>query len=483
MFKFLKEKIKSAVASFSKKAEEAEELRKEDIEEAETEVKEEKPEQIKEEKKPKKEEKAKEKTKKEEAPQGKKEKAEEKPKGGSIEEPKAEEKNSEEAPQAEKEEMKTEASKKESHEREAAPAKEEINEKFEKKEEKAEKKKEDSEKEKQKKFLGIFKRKERKEKKEDLKEEKEEKLAEKVEKSEDNKEKAEKEKKGFLKKLRIIKKSLSEEKFEKLFWDFELALLENNVAVEAIEKIKSDLKAELVDSDSIKGNIEDIILETLRKSISELFATEKISLLDFIRKKKPFVILFVGVNGSGKTTTLAKITKFLQDNNFSCVIAACDTFRAAAIQQLEEHASKLGVKVIKHDYGSDAAAVAFDAIKHAESRNKDVVLIDSAGRSHSNSNLMEELKKLVRVAKPDLTIFVGDSLTGNDMIEQAKSFNEEIGFDAIVLSKADIDEKGGAAISISYVTKKPILYLGVGQGYEDLKEFDKAVVMESLGLT
>ena len=163
------------------------------------------------------------------------------------------------------------------------------------------------------------------------------------------------------------------------------------------------------------------------------------------------------------------------------VLAAADTFRAAAIDQLQLHADKLKVKLIKHDYGSDPAAVAFDAVKHAQSTDKDVVLIDTAGRIHSNINLMEELSKIIRVAKPDLKIFVGESITGNDCTEQAKKFDDAVGIDGIILSKADVDDKGGAAISVSYVTKKPILYLGIGQEYDDLEFFKKESILQSIG--
>ena len=220
----------------------------------------------------------------------------------------------------------------------------------------------------------------------------------------------------------------------------------------------------------------------MRDSITGLFDVGKIDLLSRIKSKKPFVIVFVGVNGSGKTTTIAKMARFCQKNNLSVVIAAGDTFRAAAIDQLEVHAKNLGIKMIKQDYGSDSAAVAFDAIKHAEATGRDVVLVDTAGRLHSNVNLMDEMKKIIRVAKPDIVLFVGESITGNDCVEQAKKFNEAIGIDGIVLAKADVDEKGGAAISVSYVTKKPILYLGTGQGYDDLAEFDSRIVIDGLGL-
>ena len=200
------------------------------------------------------------------------------------------------------------------------------------------------------------------------------------------------------------------------------------------------------------------------------------------KKGKPYVIAFFGINGSGKTTSIAKLASMLKEKNISCVLAAGDTFRAASIEQLQLHADKVGVKLIRHTYGSDPAAVAFDAIKHAKAKGIDAVLIDTAGRMHSNQNLIDEMKKIIRVAKPDLKIFVGESITGNDCVEQAKTFNEAVGIDGIILAKADIDEKGGAAVSVSYITKKPILYLGVGQEYDDLQEFEPEVVVKGLGL-
>ena len=319
---------------------------------------------------------------------------------------------------------------------------------------------------------------EKKEKEEEIK-----KIEKEIE--EPKKEEQETEKKGFFNSIKeiISTKKINKEQFEKLFWDLEVALLENNVAVEVIEKIKDDLIQEIVEKPLPRGKIEEKISNTLTTSIKQILNVDSFNLLEKIKGKKPYVICFVGINGSGKTTSLAKITKLLLNNKISVVLAAADTFRAASIEQLQLHADKLKVKLIKHNYGSDPAAVAFDAVKYAKSKAIDVVLIDTAGRIHSNINLQDEMKKIVRVAKPDLKLFVGESITGNDCVEQAKRFNEAIGIDGIILSKADIDEKGGAALSVSYVTQKPILYIGTGQEYKDIKEFDPGVIMDSLGIS
>jgi fused signal recognition particle receptor len=291
------------------------------------------------------------------------------------------------------------------------------------------------------------------------------------------------ERKGFFSKITetFTKINLSEDKFEELFWELEVMLLENNVAVEVIQKIKDDLKAELMSDKISRKNVDEIIRDSLKKSLEEILDIKGFNIEDRIKNKKPYVIAVIGVNGSGKTTTIAKLCYLLKKKGFSVVLAAADTFRAAAIQQLEHHAEKLDVKMIKHDYNSDPAAVAFDAIKHAEAKKIDVVVIDTAGRLHSNDNLMNELKKLIKVNKPDLKLFVGESITGNDCVEQAKVYDEIIGIDAIILSKADVDEKGGAALSISYVTKKPVLFIGTGQTYDDLKQFNRKEIMEGLG--
>jgi fused signal recognition particle receptor len=289
--------------------------------------------------------------------------------------------------------------------------------------------------------------------------------------------------KSFFAKIKqtITTKTISADKFENLFWDLEVALLENNVSVEVIERIKDDLRGELVNK-PLPRDVPKKIMETLKGTLKDILSIKKIDILQQVDAKKPFIIAFFGINGAGKTTSIAKLAKYFQKNNHSVVLAACDTFRAAAIQQLEEHADKLGVKIIKHDYGSDAAAVAFDAVRYAEKNKVDVVLIDTAGRLHSNTNLMLELEKILRVTKPDLNIFVGESITGNDCIEQARKFNELVDLDGVILTKADVDEKGGAPLSIAYTIKKPILFLGMGQEYKDLEEFDADVILARLGL-
>ncbi|MFP4645891.1 MAG: signal recognition particle-docking protein FtsY [Candidatus Woesearchaeota archaeon] len=291
-------------------------------------------------------------------------------------------------------------------------------------------------------------------------------------------------KKGFFSKLKnsVTKFQLTEEKFEELFWEFELALLENNVAMEVIEKIKSDMREKLTQENISRRGIDDLILSILKESLEDILDVEPIDIIKRAQEKKPFIITIVGVNGSGKTTTIGKLIRLFQKNDLSVVVAAADTFRAAAIQQLEQHTTKLGVTLIKQEYNSDAAAVAYDAVKHATAKGVDVVLIDTAGRLQSNRNLMDELAKVVRVNNPDFNLFVGEAITGNDCVEQAVQFNNAVGIDGIVLSKADIDDKGGAAISVSYVTKKPILYLGVGQDYDDLELFSKERILERLGL-
>ena len=303
---------------------------------------------------------------------------------------------------------------------------------------------------------------------------------------EESKEEVGLEKRGIFGKIKksLSTKKISETKFDELFSELEMALLENNVALDVIDKIKKDLKEDLVDKLIKRDEVSSKVLDSLRESIESLFDIEGVDVVKEIKKKteKPYVVCFVGVNGSGKTTTIAKVADYLKKNKLSVLMVAGDTWRAASIQQLEEHGKNLDVRVIKHNYGSDPAAVAFDGIKAAKSNNVDVVLIDTAGRQHSNKDLMRELEKIIRVSKPDLNIFVGESITGNDCVLQAKQFGEVVDLGGVVLTKAYVDEKGGAAVSVGYVTGKPILFLGRGQEYGDLEVFNKKDIMDSLGI-
>ena len=273
-------------------------------------------------------------------------------------------------------------------------------------------------------------------------------------------------------------KELSEKNLADAVWELQMVLIQNDVAVEVAEHICDLTKQKLLGSRTGRlGNISKFFKTAILDSILEVLTPEHpVDPIEFATEKKqkgePTTILFVGVNGTGKTTTLAKLASVFKDKGFTVVIAAGDTFRAGSIEQLEKHAEKLEIRVIKQDYGSDAAAIAYDAIAHAKARHIDIVLIDSAGRMQSNKNLLEEMKKIVRVAEPDLKIFVGDALAGNDALSQAKEFHKAIGIDGAILTKVDADPSGGAALSIAFVTGRPVIYVGVGQTYDDLRKFD-----------
>lgn len=277
----------------------------------------------------------------------------------------------------------------------------------------------------------------------------------------------------------FVKKTLSDDKIDTALHELNLLLISNDVAAETADvlcnSIKDSLRGEQIGRLSSK---QKYLFEILKEVITNILTPDQeISLLDEIKKKKannlPYIMVFLGVNGTGKTTTIAKIAHYLKKNNISSVAAASDTFRAAAIEQLTYHMERVGIRVIKHSYNSDPASVAYDAIQHATAKGIDVVLVDTAGRQVSNKNLIIELQKIVRIAEPDLIVFVGDSLAGNDALIQAKEFKNNVGIDANILTKLDADAKGGAALSISFETKKPILFVGTGQNYDDLKPFDK----------
>ena len=281
-------------------------------------------------------------------------------------------------------------------------------------------------------------------------------------------------------------RSLSEEEIQRYIEDFKLRLIANDVAVEVADRLGEELSQRLKnlklkrfkdESDEILKQFSLIIDSVLKEGDLNEF-------LRRIEEKKrvgePFVILFVGPNGSGKTTTIAKLALFLKKLGHQSIIAASDTFRAGAIEQLEKLAKSIGVRMISQRYGADPAAVAMDAVISARANKIPVVLIDTAGRTEVNRNLLEEMRKIKRVVKPDLVIYVGDALAGNAAVEQAKNFDEYVGIDYVILTKLDADARGGSAISISYQTSKPILFVGTGQSLEELKPFTKDLIKSAL---
>ena len=278
----------------------------------------------------------------------------------------------------------------------------------------------------------------------------------------------------------ISQKQLSEKDLDNSLFDLQISLLESDVSQEVIDDLSSQIKKNLLGIKIQRNETSDqIILTTLKNNFTEILSKAgSVDLLNLIHEKKqrktgPFVIVFLGINGTGKTTTVAKIANLLKKSGYSVVIAAADTHRAGAIEQITEHAERLSIKVISQRYGADPSSVSRDALEYAKKHYVDVVLIDTAGRMQTAKNLMYEIGKIVKVIKPDIKLFVGDSLSGNDTINQAREFFSFTEFDGAILTKADADAKGGAAISISYITSKPILYLGMGQGYDDLVTFDK----------
>ncbi|MBP5783990.1 MAG: signal recognition particle-docking protein FtsY, partial [Methanobrevibacter sp.] len=333
-------------------------------------------------------------------------------------------------------------------------------------EEEAEESEEESEEESKKSKRSLFRRK----KKEDSDDESED---------EDKKEKS-----GRF--LSFIKeKSISEDDVEDILFELELGLLEADVAMDVSSVVVESVKNELV-GQKIKrsSDIEEYTYKALKNAVAKIIDIDGKSMTELLEEKvaqgEPLVVMLVGINGTGKTTTIGKLSNYYIKKGYTPVIAASDTFRAGAIEQVQYHADNLGVKLIKHEKGSDPAAVAFDAVQHARAKGKELVLIDTAGRMQTNTNLMDEMKKIRRVSKPDLVVFVGDALTGNDATEQARKFNEAIDIDGVILTKADADSKGGAALSIGYIIKKPILFLGMGQSYDDIKEYDADWMLEQI---
>jgi fused signal recognition particle receptor len=285
---------------------------------------------------------------------------------------------------------------------------------------------------------------------------------------------------------KIAQKELSDKDIGRVLDEFLLVLVQNDVAYDVAKMICDSLRQKLEvtqvrrfsdPTEPAKTVLREVLLDLLKGSGGEPF----FRVLDESRgQQKPAVILFVGVNGTGKTSTVAKVAFLLQRKGYSVVIAAADTYRTGSIEQIEEHARRIGVRTIKHEYGGDAAAVAFDAANYAAAHGTNAVLIDTAGRMQTNRNLLEEMKKIARVAKPNLTILVVDALTGNDAVEQGRSFSEAVKIDAVILTKLDADAKGGSAISMATVIGKPILFATVGQKYEDMISFEPEAMVEKI---
>ncbi len=283
-------------------------------------------------------------------------------------------------------------------------------------------------------------------------------------------------------------KSISKKDINSILDELQISLMENDVAHEIADEMTAKIKEEMQNLKLERNEDSDQVITTkLYSFLHELFLstnTQTDIIQSILDKKKskagPYSIVFLGINGTGKTTTVAKFCKLLRDKGISVVLAAADTHRAGAIEQITQHGNNLNVKVISQRYGADPSAVARDALEHAKKNYIEAVLIDTAGRMQTSKNLMEEVSKIIRVIKPDMKIFVGDSLAGNDTVNQAREFFEYTKYDGSILTKSDADSKGGAAISIAYLTHKPILYLGMGQGYGDLEEFDHDRFLDSI---
>jgi fused signal recognition particle receptor len=275
---------------------------------------------------------------------------------------------------------------------------------------------------------------------------------------------------------------IEEEDLQNHLDDLELALLssdvEMGVANEILEGVKANLTGQTRRRLSSTGNmVQDAVREALYDviSVGQFDFDERVAAAD-----KPVVIVFTGVNGVGKTTTIAKLSRYFEDRGLSTVLANGDTYRAGANEQLQQHAENLDKKVIAHEQGSDPTAVVYDAVEYANANDIDVVLGDTAGRLHTSDDLMAQLEKIDRNIDPDMTLFVDEAVAGQDAVNRAREFDDAAEIDGAVLTKADADPQGGAAISIAHVTGKPILFLGTGQDYDDLEKFDPEAIVDQL---
>jgi len=275
---------------------------------------------------------------------------------------------------------------------------------------------------------------------------------------------------------------IEEQDVEDPLWELEMALLESDVEMNVAKEILESIREDLVGATrSFNSETADVVEEALADSLLKVISVGQFDFDQRIAEAdKPVTIIFTGVNGVGKTTTIAKLSKYFEKQGLSTVLANGDTYRAGANEQIQEHADNLDKKLISHEQGGDPAAVIYDAVEYADSNDIDVVLGDTAGRLHTDEGLMDQLEKIGRVVDPDMTLFVDEAVAGQDAVQRAKQFNEAAEIDGAVLTKADADSQGGAAISIAHVTGKPILFLGTGQGYDDIEQFDPEALVENL---
>jgi fused signal recognition particle receptor len=281
-----------------------------------------------------------------------------------------------------------------------------------------------------------------------------------------------------------VEKQISEKELDRVLEKLTIELLESEIPFDLVEQISENIKKQMIDKKFARNDeFKEIIKSEFTSIIKEIFQkVEDVDLIQLINSKesKPFKILIVVINGSVKTTTVAKIGHLLKENNISSVIVAGDTFRSGAIEQIKEHADRLELKLISQKYGSDPAAVARDGIEYSKTHNIDAVIIDTSGRVQTNSNLMQEVLKIKNVVNPDFTVFIGDSLAGNDLVSQTHEFFKFTEFNGSILTKVDADVKGGAILSVLSETGKPIIYIGTGQEYKDLEKFNEKRFLSGL---
>ncbi|NPA86339.1 MAG: signal recognition particle-docking protein FtsY [bacterium] len=277
-----------------------------------------------------------------------------------------------------------------------------------------------------------------------------------------------------LKKAVFGKAKISQELLDEHLQELLQELIEQDVDLEVAEQLLENIKKKLAGAEITRH--EDLE-ERVREAALELVPVELLhwSIFSWEPKKKPSLLLFFGINGSGKTTALAKAGKILAERGFRVLLVAGDTFRAASIEQLEQHAKQLKLPLFKGQYGQDPAAVIYSALQHAEKRLYDIVLADTSGRMPTNENLVRELQKVVRVNEPELKLLVLDLSQGRDVYQQLELYEQAVGIDALILTKYDVDPKPGVLLSLLSHYKKPVFFVSCGQDYTAVLPVSKAL--------